>query len=414
VEYHIDKLNFNDKYVLQRKTLDEYIIEMAQKSKEAVQGRFTVPLGLEIVTYNYGVIVVRDIALQPNIDINDIPARDRYLKLATDLLGYSIELNAGLLEHFHDIVNHPPYVRRIEVFQEPQTDKEPGNYEREWIDVLEKGEKEIKQVVERRSKSGEKNDVSFLNNVEAAIKIEFGPDNERMKQDSVAVLVGGKPVSGKFIEPLIWEGKFTPRLDEGKERAEYTIEIDARDIHNHYPREELPEKNYQLDTDPETVAKVSVTMPPYTWLGYEPGIDRRHSIIVYEPEKIKGGARVVKIEGYAEDYSDGSIGFWNASYPHPSFDDKEGRKGLPNGAWDGSYYFKGDELYLVIDNLYAEYPPSHTLGIGYTVALEGGTFEDGKRTKNLILYTYSGTPAKKRIVKGFKIGYKYNEGRVKK
>ena len=115
------------------------------------------------------------------------------------------------------------------------------------------------------------------------------------------------------------------------------------------------------------------------------------------------GARVVKIEGYAEDYSDGSIGTWDSYYPHPSFDDEDGRSGLPNGAWDGSYYFKGDTLYLVIDNLYAQYPPSHNLGIGYTVTLEGGTFKDGTETKNLIVYTYSGTPAEKRIVKGFSL-----------
>jgi len=115
------------------------------------------------------------------------------------------------------------------------------------------------------------------------------------------------------------------------------------------------------------------------------------------------GAKVVKIAGYAVDYTDETIGFWNSEYPHLSFDDEQGRRGLPNGVWDGSYYFKNNMLHLVIDNLNAPYPPLHTLGIGYTVTLEGATFEDGSNTKNLILYRYSGTPDKTRIVQSFRI-----------
>jgi hypothetical protein len=120
-------------------------------------------------------------------------------------------------------------------------------------------------------------------------------------------------------------------------------------------------------------------------------------------QKSSSGVTVTFIEGYAEDQSDGTIGYWNSKYPHPSFDDEEGRQGKPNGEWDGSYYFEGDTLYLVINNLRAEWPPLNTLSVGYTVTLSGGTFEDGSVAKNLILYTYSGTPGETRIVKGFNI-----------
>jgi len=120
-------------------------------------------------------------------------------------------------------------------------------------------------------------------------------------------------------------------------------------------------------------------------------------------QKSSSGVTVAFIEGYAEDQTDGTIGYWNSKYPHPSFDDEEGRKGKPNGEWDGSYYFEDDALYLVIDNLRAEWPPSHTLSVGYTVTLSGGAFEDGSVAKDLILYTYSGTPGETRIVKGFRI-----------
>jgi hypothetical protein len=38
-----------------------------------------------------------------------------------------------------------------------------------------------------------------------------------------------------------------------------------------------------------------------------------------------------------------------------------------------------------------------------SITLENVTFEDGLKTKNLILYKYTGTPGQKRIEKGFKI-----------
>ncbi|MFC1570724.1 HEAT repeat domain-containing protein [Candidatus Omnitrophota bacterium] len=115
------------------------------------------------------------------------------------------------------------------------------------------------------------------------------------------------------------------------------------------------------------------------------------------------GMRVSKIAGYAVDKTDNAIGAWNSEYPHPSFDDEAGRSGLPNGTWDGAYYFKGDTLYLVIENLAAQYPPLHTLGVGYTVTLDNATFEDGSVTKDFILYEYSGAPGETRIIKGFKV-----------
>ncbi len=285
VEYCVKDMNFMGKYVLKREKLDDYIIEMARESKKAVTEHFTVPLGLDIVTVNYGLIVQRDIPLEPNIDIDDAGTVRRHQELAEKLLSYATELNAGLLEQFHDIVNHPPYVRKVEVFQKSGNGKEPGRYEREWIDTIEKGEKGIKQAVGRRPNAGEKNGVSFLKDVEATIRIEFGPDDERMKDGSVTVTVGENPVSGKFTAPLVWEGTFTPSLDEGKDRADYTIEIDSRDLHHHAPREGLPEKEYQLDSDPATVARVGAALPPYNWSGYEPGTDRNHTIIVYDPEK---------------------------------------------------------------------------------------------------------------------------------
>lgn len=116
-----------------------------------------------------------------------------------------------------------------------------------------------------------------------------------------------------------------------------------------------------------------------------------------------GPPAVAGIECYAIDQSDGSIGFWNSRYPNCSFDDEKGRRGKPNGQWKGSYSFKGDTLYLVVDNLRAQYPPMHTLGVGYTVTLRNATFEDGSTTKSFILYQYAGTPKDRRTVKSYPV-----------
>ncbi|MDI6792014.1 MAG: redoxin domain-containing protein [bacterium] len=112
---------------------------------------------------------------------------------------------------------------------------------------------------------------------------------------------------------------------------------------------------------------------------------------------------VATIEGYGYDYNDDSIGCWNSQYPHLSFDDEKDRIGLPNAVWDGSYYFKDNMLYLIVDNLHSPYSPSHTLGVGYTVTLENATFEDGSVVKNIILCKFSGTPHQTKTIKSIKI-----------
>ena len=111
------------------------------------------------------------------------------------------------------------------------------------------------------------------------------------------------------------------------------------------------------------------------------------------------GRHVASIEGYAVDYTDGSIGGWNSVYPYLSFDDEYGRRGKPNGVWKGSYYVNDNKLTLIIDDLEAPHPPIHTLGVGYTVTLRDATFEDGTTTKDIIILTYSGRPTQRHVEK---------------
>ncbi len=100
----------------------------------------------------------------------------------------------------------------------------------------------------------------------------------------------------------------------------------------------------------------------------------------------------VGIAAYGKDESDGSDVGWNAPYPDPSFDDDPNRRGLPNAVWHGGYHWEGSELCLDVAELSAPYPPAHTLAVGYTVTLEGGSFKNGSNRKTVIVHRFSGTP----------------------
>lgn len=107
----------------------------------------------------------------------------------------------------------------------------------------------------------------------------------------------------------------------------------------------------------------------------------------------------VSLEAYGRDETDGSAVGWNSGYPAPSFDDDPERLGKPNAAWQGSYFWRDDELCLQASGLNAPYPPSHTLSVGYTVSLEGRVFADGSARKTVVLYRFSGLPSRTDIVK---------------
>jgi len=103
-------------------------------------------------------------------------------------------------------------------------------------------------------------------------------------------------------------------------------------------------------------------------------------------------AKIAKIEPYAKDETDGSGVHWNAKLPKPSFDDDPQRTGSPNAEWASSYDLKGDRVCVRIASLRAPYPPTHKLSIGYTVTLEGAIFDNGSRTKTIVVMSFTGTP----------------------
>jgi len=103
-------------------------------------------------------------------------------------------------------------------------------------------------------------------------------------------------------------------------------------------------------------------------------------------------AQIASIEPYGHDDTDGSNVYWNAKLPRPSFDDEPKRSGKPNAEWDASYELKGNRLCVRIASLRAPHPSVHTLAIGYTVTLDGAIFDNGNRTKTIIVTRFTGTP----------------------
>lgn len=103
-------------------------------------------------------------------------------------------------------------------------------------------------------------------------------------------------------------------------------------------------------------------------------------------------AKIASIEPYGHDDTDGSSVYWNAKLPNPSLNDDPKRSGKPNAEWVASYDLKGDRLCVRVASLRTPYPPVHTLAIGYAVTLDGAIFDDGYRTKTIVVTRFAGTP----------------------
>ncbi len=270
VEKYISTLDISGQSPQRRDRFDDYYNKMARRSKDAVRGNFDVPLGLDNIPGT-------DIYLIPDIDDADESVRNRYLHLAQKLLMYSVELTAGLLMDFHDIVTYPPYVRRVVITQEHQV-----KYDAQWHDT--KSMVDIKSephsVVTDRDLRVSK-DRGLSAGEPANITIYFGPttgDGTRIASESVEVFLGKEEVEGSMLTDTIWIGLVTPAVSERIAKEQQKLSVSAKDIFNHYRRSGLPERGYELDSWPALPAKLAEYTPPYSWNNYDPGPDERHSL----------------------------------------------------------------------------------------------------------------------------------------
>lgn len=180
-----------------------------------------------------------------------------------------VEHTAGLIEHFYDIVNPPPYVSAVQAWQDgvcvysalyDQNFKRPLGGQT-ITDI------ESRTLVDDPSRGGGRD---FLKPGRATLSVFFSEP-----VTGVAVRIGGRSVTGALEE----EGeKWSARVviaEEGPRDGKLRISISALDLDNHYGN-----AGGLLDADPRTPAKRIVGGDDYEWIRYEAGDDNNHRIKV--------------------------------------------------------------------------------------------------------------------------------------
>jgi hypothetical protein len=225
------------------------------------------------------------------------PDRDEYteknLVMGRKLLTLAEEHGAGLLQHFHDVVNPPAYVRSVELLQGGER-----KYRMAWQD----GAADREGRVASRSASSEGDGLLKQGDL-TEVRIRFGPllgdAGAHVSEAVEGVQVWSQGADGTqapvaeagFAEDpdapgaVMWTGSFVPAQSG-------TLVIEAADADRHFAgREPLGD---ELDSDPATPARASwgdaADGQPYPWAGYEPGPDTQHRFRV-EGECVTGSLR---------------------------------------------------------------------------------------------------------------------------
>lgn len=303
--------------IRKHRSLDEFFNTMARRSKSAVAAAgLPLPLLLDdlgeylakkasrsLAGIILSFLLYEPIDVIPNLNTLDHAREKKYLDFTWPLIKEAVERNSGLLEHFFDIVNHPPFVQEISMRQEGSS----GSYSAQWQEK--KAERDVgwenqkyKIVKQRELKV---NSAAFSDSDPIDITIAFGPHDtngpKMIDPDSILVTVGGSLVPGRLSDGYIWRGSYFPEeLPEGETRKKLAIDISARDMHHHFAREGLPDFGYELDSLPQTPAKAHFT-PPHKWNGYQDGADTQHVIEIKAEAEEEVVEEEIEEEGEEED-----------------------------------------------------------------------------------------------------------------
>jgi hypothetical protein len=310
------------KGVRRMKTLDDYFNSLAHQSKNAATGKkeFSLALGcaelfefLEESNFVQALELLRDpvkyrikdygkqavetfgtkgkLYIVPVINRKDQSVMSRFYGLARELLTAGVELSAGLMEHFHDLVNPPPFVQSVKIEQEGEK-----VYYAFWKDTIvpQSGSKTSPvagldyDIVANRLKIVEKTDRALEAGKKGAITIEFGPHcgdfREPIDAGSVNVAIGETSAVGKIEQgrsATKWAGEFEIPVSLGSASGKtLPVIISAKDGHVHFdPQSQSFVKGFGLDTDPKTPAKVWCNgINSYIWNGFEKGEDKNHQV----------------------------------------------------------------------------------------------------------------------------------------
>jgi len=226
-------------------------------------------------------------ACVPDINlITDGERIRRYLAMTDDLGIKAIQEGAGLLEYFYEIVNPPPYLKRLTITQGSET-----RFDVAWEDII----KDKEDRVVRRERQIKKNHILY-HGVPATVTAWFGPvsiigpdpekNPEHVRTRNMLrgdVYIGEQRVSlSRSTEagnPVL-RGSFIPGCIRETNPITTSISIDALDDAPHL-QSRSPLGN-SLDKDPSTVAGARA-YPPHDWIHYEQDSAPFH---LYVPVKI--------------------------------------------------------------------------------------------------------------------------------
>jgi hypothetical protein len=318
-----DHWDFDDRVGVRQKlkikdeaSYDDYFKNVANDSIAAISilpsNAQKIPLGLDsayagLLTAGafkikgYSVKPYSDVpGIKPNIDSDDPKQTEPYLKLADSVIVMGTNRCAGLLQHFYDIVNYPPYVESVIVAQ--------GAYGLSPADVLAKPQNFIYSAWWKdelvNSKFGPKTKISGR-----TLVITQGEPISKAKLLSTARIYVVAQVRGKMKQLALelkdcygasidkctmkdvtssfsaYDGTSyfadfaVPIVHSGISKACDVLALDftGEDAEAHFSNRSYSGK--ELDSNPGTVAMAG-NVSPYNWTGYGPGADKNHRIRV--------------------------------------------------------------------------------------------------------------------------------------
>ncbi len=238
--------------------------------------------------------------INPDIDSKNPKETKPYLDLTKKLIPKIIGYGAGLIQHFHQIVNPPPIVQRLAIVQWEPGDKPKEfavfnpkdkdhclRYDAEWAPS---GKGRVLKIKKLKNKNRVSNDRAIY------IFVQFGPTEvvpdtgRRMKETMLRIrgkdLFTGKTIDEEVIltedhDPKVgtyYWGSYLPR-NCSKDPMSMTIEVSGKDSGVHLEARDFP--GDELDSDPSTIAIVdSAGSPKFPFKNYVPGTDTTHGFII--------------------------------------------------------------------------------------------------------------------------------------
>ena len=279
---------------LPQKTYDAFFDDLGKysKSKLSTYG-LSNPVGCSSLTVSIGLSID---AANPAIDRYSQSDTLNYLKYSDDVLPRIIESSAGLIQHFYQIVNYPPFVERLALVQwEPKAS--PRGFATLTDDV------EKYHCVRYDSAWQMSGSARTLKSNLSASKQKLSTDRPvyvfvRFGPSDIGPIKGGKTMASVSVEArkgssqgttitmkkasdadgAYYWGSFQP-TNCSLDPYQLTFEITGSDGGPH-----LQTRTYrgdEIDSNPATVATADVSSPTtYPLLNYETGADTNHVVWV--------------------------------------------------------------------------------------------------------------------------------------